>query len=374
MELIIKKLALQSLLDKAGSVVTGCSKEMLPVLKNFQLEATPNQLRVLATDQDLSVISTTKMVTVNEPGEVIIPAEMLRNLTKECGDVDITINVTGDLGKISTGKTKWDLRLMTEKYPSIPMPENIQWSAIPADKLSTAIKKVRNAAGNDSAKPEQTLIKFGALGVTATDGARLHHCNLPIPVEFELQAGAADLLLKILRATHSAVEESVHVAQTDSHILFQVANDVFLATKLNVKFPVVTAILNSVKSNVLYLQLSRQELLDGINRTRITADTETNKVGLSLVSNKLMLETKDKNGNSCSEQLEVHWPNAAKTFSVNWQALKSAISDMDNANVLLKFGEPVGARLAPVAIEEDGFVAVINQLRTVENAGTPAKT
>jgi len=93
-----------------------------------------------------------------------------------------------------------------------------------------------------------------------------------------------------------------------------------------------------------------------------------------LVSNKLMLETKDKNGNSCSEQLEVHWPNAAKTFSVNWQALKSAISDMDNANVLLKFDEPVGARLAPVAIEEDGFVAVINQLRTVENAGTPAKT
>jgi DNA polymerase III sliding clamp (beta) subunit (PCNA family) len=157
---------------------------------------------------------------------------------------------------------------------------------------------------------------------------------------------------------------NIRVAQTEQHILFEIANNIFIATKLNVQFPSIQHIIRSREDNKLELQVSRDDLIAAIKRARITADEETNRIVLTVANHELIVETCDKLGGRCREKLSVHWSNPQFKFCTNWQYLFQAIVDMESPNIRLLFGQDKGKQKAPIVVEEANFFAVLNQLRT----------
>ena len=367
MKITIKKLVLQSLVEKAGAIVTGSCREILPVLKNFHLEARQGErprLRVVATDLDLAVIADSEMIVVDEPGDSIVPAKKLVDMVKEAGDVDITITTNGEVATVVTPTTSWSMQLMKDTYPVIPDASQVTWFPVEADKFAAGLKKVRNAISSDLDKrPELTLVKCSTEGIFATDGARLHVSRVTVPVDFDLPSAAVDDLARMMRGLQDA---TVRIAQTDSHILFEIANNILIATKLQVQFPTIQHILNSRSNNNLELQVAVAELISAIKRARITADDETNRIALTVDNHSLVIETRDKMGGTCRETLSVHWPHKEARFATNWSYLLQAINDMESPNIRLMFGTDRGKQKAPIVLEEDSFFAIINQLRLDE--------
>ena len=364
MQLTIKKLVFQALVEKAGAIVAGSCREMLPVLKNFHIEATSNgrpKLRVVATDLDLAVIAETEMIALEHAGESIVPAKKLIDMVKEAGDCDIILKTDDNIATITTPTTSWSIQLMKEKYPAIPKIESMQWTQMEAPPFAAGLKKVRNAISGDLDKrPELTLVKCGPTGLFATDGGRLHVSNVAVPIEFELPVLAVDDLARMMRGIQ---ESTIRIAQTEAHILFEIANNVFIATKLQVKFPPIEHISNGIKNNQMELQVSREELVTAIKRARITADEETNRVTISLVEHSMVVETRDKMGATCRERLEVHWNHPPFKLSTNWQYLLQAITDMESPNIQILLGNDRGKQKAPIVLQEPNFYACINQLR-----------
>jgi DNA polymerase-3 subunit beta len=359
--------------EKASRIVAGCSKEIAPVLKNLQLEARSEDggsLRVIATDMDLAVLAKATVVDVQEPGDALMPAKKLLDIAKEASDGDLTVETSRGNAMISTATTRWDLQLVTDKYPPIPNVNGLTWTKVEAKQFMQALSKVRGAASRELARPELTLIHCSSDGVMASDGARMHLARVPIstPNPIDIQCGAADELISIMRRV---ADMQIGIAQTGSHIVFEIGNDIFLATKLNATWPDCRHILRNAENNKMELQVTRDELLSAIKRVRITADEETSRVNLSMQTDQMTISSRNKSGDTCSETLNVHWKNGVSVFSLNWTYLQDAASEMESPNIRLMFGEDVGKRKASVAVEEDNFIAVLNQLR--EEAAIPTK-
>lgn len=367
MKLTVKRLVLQSLVDKTGNILAGSGRDALPVLKNFYIEAVagnPPKLRIVATDLELAVIADTEVVVVEEPGASIVPAKKLIEMVKEAGDCDIVLSTNGEVATITTPSTAWSLALMKDTYPPVPDVTQVKWVEVPANSLTSGLRKVRNAISSDAnTRPELTLVKCGPDGIMATDGVRLHVADVQIPVDFELPVKAVDDLVRMMRGVQ---ETSIRIAQTEQQILFEIANNVFIATKLQVQFPSIDYILKLRTAATMELQVAREDLISAIRRVRVTADEETNRVILTLENHKLTVQTRDKMGGSCINMVSVHWPHGKSVFATNHTYLSQAMSDMDSPNIRLLFGQDKGKQKAPIVVEEPNFFAIVNQLRSEE--------
>src|SRR5215472_2611993 len=67
-----RRMVLAALADKAISVVP--TREVVPVLKHFQVQVAPGRLQLAATDLELSVLASTPAVTTDATQTLVLPA------------------------------------------------------------------------------------------------------------------------------------------------------------------------------------------------------------------------------------------------------------------------------------------------------------
>ena len=89
-----KRGTLQSLLEKAAMALP--TRDMTAILKNFQFQAFPDKVQVVATNLELAVVASSTLVKVNSTGVAVFPAKRLMDLVKEAEDGDVTITVQQD--------------------------------------------------------------------------------------------------------------------------------------------------------------------------------------------------------------------------------------------------------------------------------------
>src|ERR1041384_884936 len=77
----INREVLLSLLEKAIVVVP--SRDIIPVLTNFQFQLFANELRVVASSRDMSIVVSTSQVDVKVVGVEVFPAKTLLTIIKE---------------------------------------------------------------------------------------------------------------------------------------------------------------------------------------------------------------------------------------------------------------------------------------------------
>lgn len=365
LKLHTKKFALQHLLDKAASVVP--SKDILPVLKNFQVEATAGKVRVTATDLELSVIATSEMVTVQQPGTAVFPAKRLMEIVKEAEDGDLTISVENGEAKIEVGKTHWTLKLMDgSDYPELPDIEEVEFHSVDRAKFVGWIRSVRHAAATETTRPSLMVIDISGGQMRASDGVRFQQVTVgkEIPIDISIPINAVDDLVKILQTTEAP---KIELGEDEESLFFKVGGDTFIAQKLNAVFPDVDEqLLKPALANDQVLNVDRNDLAKAIKRVRITADPETNAVVLDLSKDKMQVKSKDKYGSTCTEDLDVKWDGKDRSVAFNHEHLLQMLNMTDLASCEFRLGEDTKTRPSPILLRDDeaGQVGMLNQLRT----------
>ena len=359
-----KKFALQHLLDKAASVVP--SKDILPVLKNFQVEAKGGSVRVTATDLELSVVATSEMVTVTKEGSAVFPAKRLMEIVKEAEDGDLIITVKDGEAKVEVGRTHWTLKLMSgDDYPELPEIDKIEFHEIDRAKFVGWIRCVRYAAATETVRPSLMVIDIAGGQMRATDGVRFQQVTVgkEIPIDISIPINAVDDLVKILSTTEAP---KVELGQDDESLFFKVGGDVFIAQKLNAVFPDLDEqLLKPALANDQILNVDRGDLVKAIKRVRITADPETNAVILALSTNKMNVKSKDKYGSTCEEELDVKWGGKDREIAFNHTHLLQMLGMTDLSSCEFRLGEDTKTRPSPLLLRDDaaGQVGMLNQLR-----------
>jgi DNA polymerase-3 subunit beta len=142
-----KKFVLQALLEKAAAVLP--TRDIMPVLKNFQILVADGKITVIATDLELSVMAEGEMVSVRTAGEAVFPGKDLISIVREAADGDLVLDVVDGDCTIRVGKATWFLKLMDgTDYPALPDLAEVEFHDVDRAKFLAALNTVRYAAAS----------------------------------------------------------------------------------------------------------------------------------------------------------------------------------------------------------------------------------
>ena len=362
-----KRFALNGLLEKAGTVLP--TRDIVPVLKNFQVQVTdePPQIRVVATDLELSVLATSEMVTVTTPGVGVFPGQRFLELVREAKDGDLIVDVKDGIAEISVGRTSWTIRLLDgSDYPELADLSKVKLYDVDRSKFAQAIASVRHAASREAMRPQLMLIDISDQRMRAADGVRFQQVQAawwPKALSFQLPVVAVDTLLKLLRATDLP---EIKIGQTEDHIVFRIASDSYIAQKLNQEFPDMDEmLLKPALANDAVLTVDRDELEAAVKRVRVTADPDTSAVVLSLSKGQMTVKSKDRYGNAATEDIDAGWANGDRDIAFNHKMLLEMLQMADVKTCEFKVGKDTKTRRSPLLLQDEGsgLTSVLNQLR-----------
>src|SRR5215472_2920883 len=98
MKVICNRGALLEALTVTGNVIAARTPK--PVLQCVKLSAEENTLTIGATDLEVAIRYTDNQVQIEQGGEVLVPADKLRDIVRESVDDTLAIEVTGDTANI----------------------------------------------------------------------------------------------------------------------------------------------------------------------------------------------------------------------------------------------------------------------------------
>jgi len=155
------------------------SRATLPVTQNVLLEGDNGQLKLTATNTEIS-ISTWIGAQIEGEGSITVPARMLTDFVNSLPGETVTIDFQAEPAgvKVSSGKFNGDISgIPAEEFPPIPEVSGGVSVTIPADAFKGALERVVFAAATDDSRPVLTGVKIElkekSFIVAAADGFRL---------------------------------------------------------------------------------------------------------------------------------------------------------------------------------------------------------
>jgi DNA polymerase III subunit beta len=155
------------------------SRATLPVTQNVLLEGDNGQLKLTATNTEIS-ISTWIGAQIEGEGRITVPARMLTDFVNSLPGQTVKIDFQNDpVGVIVTcDKFNGTINgISAEEFPPIPTVEGGSSVTIPADTFRGALERVVFAAATDDSRPVLTGVKVeladDSFTLAAADGFRL---------------------------------------------------------------------------------------------------------------------------------------------------------------------------------------------------------
>src|SRR2546421_1258714 len=116
MKVICNRGALLEALMVAGNVVA--SRTPKPVLQCVKLAAADDRLTVSATDLEVAIRYSDAQVQIEQAGEVLLPADKLRDIVRESIDDTLTIYTEGEQGHIKGNDSHF--KIFTQNVSDFP--------------------------------------------------------------------------------------------------------------------------------------------------------------------------------------------------------------------------------------------------------------
>ena len=182
MKLAVSKAALQQAVTQASRAVSG--RAPMPVLSGLLLRADDNGLTITGYDLDIA-IETRIPASVEEPGELVVPAKQFGGIVKALGRSEVVLSRQENSLKIQADRAEFTLQTMdATEYPALPEVEG-QFAIIPHEAFRECARKVSYAAAVADARAFYTVINTmmadGELTMVATDTFRLAVRRAPAP-------------------------------------------------------------------------------------------------------------------------------------------------------------------------------------------------
>lgn len=356
----IKKFALLSLFERAVKVVR--TKDITEILKNFLVEVDDSELRVVATDLELSVLATTTVFEAVAVGRAVLPAHKVLEIAKEAPDDEVLIQVEGKRASIICEDGSWELPVgNANEYPPLPNVSEIELAPIDRKELLEDVSKVLVAASSDGLRPALMVVKLEPEFMIATDGVRVHRVepSWRLPFSFFLPLGAAMQMVSLLKL---GVMDELLIGEGSDHIVFKIDGDVFLTTKVVVDYPDMEPFLKSAQANSIRISLDKKELLNAISRVRLTADQDTNLLLMGFEDKTLTLSAASKDGQRSTWRVQMSDVVPTMEAGFNWRYLREAIEAVSSPGIVLRVNEDQKTR-QPVLIEDGNYTALLRQLK-----------
>jgi DNA polymerase-3 subunit beta len=386
---------LQKALDKTSPAMP--KKSTLPILEHFNFKLSEGELRIIATDQDLTIMTFLK-VESSEDGEILVPGKRINDFVKTLdGSDEIEISTTDKYDiKLKTATGKYSMKgiapeeylVLNELFESAkPDLENLKHISVvdqaknPAaffgkDEMIRLAEKTVYAVGTDEYRPAMTGVLFQFKGeyvnAVATDSYRLVRAIskpsegvFPQDLDVIIPARTMEQLKKV---DNDVIISFIKTDTSITHIRFDIDDMVIISRLIDEKFPPYESVLP--KNNELIAIVPKDQLLRAIRRTAIFTNKNSNMIKLNFENNLLtILGEDDDTASEGSEQITCEYSGEPILIGFNYKFLAEAVAnvtdntDDDETKVRMTFSEPTRPALITPSPDTEDLLMLLMPLR-----------
>jgi DNA polymerase-3 subunit beta len=369
MEILVRRSDLARELHLVQGIVE--RKNSIPILSNVLAEARAGELRISATDLDVSLVCGCP-AEVKAEGGVTLSAKKLYEIVRSLPDAEVRITLEKDAWtRIRCERSEFRVAgLPREDFPTLPEARGARAVEIPAAILKALILRTAFAMTTEDARYylAGTLLVLDkeTVSMVATDGHRLawaqRAATLKIsdPVRILVPRKAITELGRLMEEL--GPDETVSFHQGDSHLVFTAGGRTLASKMVEAQFPAfekVVAVTGDKK-----VALSREALLAAIKRVSLLSSERGRAVRLSLESGKLEVSASSPEFGEARESSELDFAGEAAEIGFNAQYLVEFLSVVGTTEVALelKDSESQGL-LRPVGEEGGDYRYVVMPMR-----------
>lgn len=340
------------------------TRTSVQILSGVLLEARADELRLAATDMELSLRATVT-ARVEGDGAIVLPGKTFVDIARllPAGEVTIEHRPAESVVHVTAGSASYTLNTYNpEDFPRLPELDAVSTFGVDRESLLETIARVARAASRDESRPVLTgiLVRFGAgnLVMAATDSYRLAvketSFDGAVP---ELEAIVPSRALQELARIAGSGDE-VEIGVQENQVLFS-TDGVWLTTRrIDGQFPNYRQLLP--ESFEHELSLPRMELLEVIRRAAVMIQRAT-PLQLRFAEGELTVVARTHEVGESRESLPVGYTGEPLEIGFNADFLRDGLELLDSEDVRVKLISPL--RPAVIQGEGDDFTYLVMPIR-----------
>ncbi len=346
MEIIVRKNDLVKELHLVQGIVE--RKNSIPILSNVLAEARGGEVRISATDLDVSLRCGCPAQVVKE-GSVTLGAKKLYEIARALPESDVQIKVLPDSwATIDCERVHFKMAgLPREDYPTLPEGKAGKGIEIPAEVVRSLISRTAFAITAEDARyylaGALLLLDKDSAAMVATDGHRLAYARrkaalkVAEPLRVLVPRKAINELGRLLEG-----EETLVFQQVENHLVFSVGGRVLSSKTVDAQFPAFEKVIAAIGDKSV--QLSREGLASAIRRVSLLSSERTRAVKLALGAGRLELAASSPDLGEAKEAIAAEYKGEGVEIGFNAQYVLDflGVAGGDNVSLDLKDAESQG--------------------------------
>lgn len=366
MKIVVDQARLSQKLQAVSAVVP--SKTTLSILSNVLVVAEGNELKLTATDLDLSM-TTTLPAKVEEAGRACLPSKRVLEIIRSLPPLEVRVTAKGGNVRIQCGKS--DFKIAggdPEEFPKVTDRMSDKGFTVASESLNQMVERVLHAASKDLSRLALTgvLWEFDKtkFGMVATDGHRLAKTvraeKVPAGDVKEVIV-PAKALEQLQRLTPD--DGNVRVSVNASYIMFDLGTTFLHSRLLEGPFPNYRPVIPTGNSHKLTVE--RDALAQAARRVSILANTLTHQIRFGVRPDAISLSVSTPDLGEAQEDVVAAYNGPEMDIGFNASYLLDILKSTDSQDVELALDRPDNATvIRPVQPQEgEEFFCLLMPLR-----------
>jgi DNA polymerase III subunit beta len=329
------------------------SRTAIQILSGILLEAREGELRLAATDMELSLRAAVP-ARVEGDGAVVLPGRTLVDIARLLPSDEVTVEhrASESVVHVTSGSASYTLHTYNaEDFPRLPDFSDTQTFAVDREALIATIARVARAASRDEARPVLTgvLVQFAGdkLVMAATDSYRLAVKETTLSASApELEAIVPSRALQELARIAGDAEE-IAVGVQENQVLFS-TGDVWLTTRrIDGQFPNYRQLLPETFEHELVVP--RGELLDVVRRAAVMIQRAT-PLQLRFAEGEVTVVARTHEVGESQESMPVAYTGEPLEIGFNAEFLREGLESVEGDDVRMK----LISSLRPAVLTDEG--------------------
>lgn len=368
MELVVRKHDLLRELQLFQGIVE--RKNTIPILANVLMEATGEEVRMLATDLEVGLRSRCQ-ASVSTSGALTLPAKKLYEIVKALPDTDIRIEL--DSTTVTVAADRFDSKMQTlprDDFPSVPEAGDTAAVAIAGKPFRDMVARTQFAITSEDTRyflnGALLVLKHDSMTLVATDGHRLALVSVPREGAKDEAEEVRVILPKktLLELSKLLTEQDTEIRfeQGENHLFFHVGGRLLISRKIDGQFPAYERVIP--RGNDKRVEFERDRITNAIRRVALLSNERSRAVKLAIEGGKAEVTSSSPEFGEAHEVLPVEYAGTPLQICFNAQYVLDFLGVVETDGVALELKDEVSqAVMRPVGAEGYDYTYVIMPMR-----------
>lgn len=311
-------------------------KTTLPILNNILITTKSEQIRIVATDREIGLISYYE-AKITTPGKITVPARKLFEMLREIQGDEISFKVMeNNWVNVTCGKVIYKIPgISADDFPEVLDVENVESLRMKCDLLKNIIEKTSFAMSNDEMRPNLNGIFFkvinGKVTVVATDGHRLALVDMPFnDVVDDHNIKGIIIPRKGVSEIRKLVEDGgdyVDVRVLDGVCVFRKKDTMLRVSLIDSEYPDYTRVIPH--EGGVKILLDKNQILHSLRRMSVMSTERFSGVKIDVYDQRMVLTSTNPDVGEAKDEIDVSYNGDLLEVGYN---VKYLIDAMDPIN------------------------------------------